>query len=209
MKKLDPSISVDYLPLRLNLDDVQAIETVLRESAKSISFEAEGFEFDSLDELTAKFRSRTLRNLKISSSSPHTQIDLSSHWGRLYVGSSEITSIGVFHKLDEVLKHAGIRMQLLYNYNITWVFIVMYPLLGALTHEPIVTISAYLLGLAWILWIGYVRVSRHSMVSMISKSQSGTFFSRKKDDLILALISGLIGALLGIAGTLLSTYLTK
>ncbi len=208
MKKIDQSISKNYLPLRLDLDDLHAIEEVLKEATKEYQIDCGDFQFDSVDELAGKLKDATLRELEIKSLSPYLRIELTKLFASVYVGSNEIDSAGLFHKVDSILRKARIPLFFLYSYYSVWSLNIFIILLEFIHRSPV---------LDWLFWgmllgvlrVGYVRLTRHSSVIVASTRLAGSFFRRKKDDLLLAVISGLVGALLGIAGTILVNYLKK
>jgi ABC-type Fe3+ transport system permease subunit len=58
----------------------------------------------------------------------------------------------------------------------------------------------------WIIWISYTRLNRHTVITLTYRHSEKSFFQRKRDDLILAFISALIGAILGVAGALIVNH---
>jgi hypothetical protein len=60
--------------------------------------------------------------------------------------------------------------------------------------------------LMWLVWVLFVRLRRHSTILLAPRSGFNGFWLRKKDDLIVAAVSSVLGAILGVAGTLLSIH---
>ena len=200
----------DVLGLRLDRDDLASIEAVLRDSAEGLEIETDGFQFDSLEELTTKFHDRTLRGVDIRTRRPYVSIELTRMWAKLYLGSSINASAGLFYRLDRILSRARRPLWPLYSYYFIWVlngvFLLSTPLhryIGASAATPLVAGS-----LAWVIWANCVRFRRHSLITLAARGSS-SFWARKKDDLLLALVSALLGAILGVAGTLLAPYVHK
>jgi hypothetical protein len=74
---------------------------------------------------------------------------------------------------------------------------------------PIYVFAVSIGVLAWVLWVLFVRLKRYSVVRLERRSDKRSFFQRKKDELALMIISALIGAGLGVAGTMLAGQLHK
>jgi hypothetical protein len=209
MRRVDEPISKEYLPLRLFLDDLQEIENILKGPAQSVSIKVRGFEFDSIDEFSKNSGHRKITDLQITCSTPYVSLEFTRFSARLYVGSSDDTAAGLFHKLDQLLTQSRIPFWFLHSYYFVWVLNILLPLNTAVVSNEPTSTSVSLVAGAWIFRVLYVRLRRHSTVILSNRNERSTFLSRKKDDLILALISGIIGALLGIAGTLIVNQLTR
>jgi hypothetical protein len=210
MRELDKPISKEYLPLTLFRDDLESIERVLKQSTEAVEIEAGGFQFDSIDELITKLSDRRVREMEIRASRPYIRIELAPMWAKLYVGSSANASAGPFYRLDQVLRRARRRLWPLYSFYFVWIvngaLWVSIPLRPKVSRAATIVFTAT--SLAWVVWTVYVRLRRHSTIILIPRG-SASFWVRKKDELLLAVVSALLGAILGAAGVLLVRYFGK
>jgi hypothetical protein len=204
MKKLNQPLSKEYMPLKLYLDDLNEIEGIVKESTATMELEADGFQFASVEEMAHKLRDRSITGVKLTISQPYSTIELERLWAKLYVSSSETLGAGLFHKLDHVLAQARRPLWFLYSYYFV-------SPLGSLAGIMILK-SLWALGIGpigWALWVFFVRSRRHSLVIIVARKGIGSFWTRKKDDIILVGMGAFIGAILGVIGTLLISYLSK
>jgi len=59
-------------------------------------------------------------------------------------------------------------------------------------------------------WVVFTRLNRHLTIILKRNKEQGSFIQRKKDELAVAIVAAILGALIGIAGTVLvTTYLKK
>lgn len=212
MEPIDQSISQDHLPLKLFLDDLERIEQILKDSCSSATFETEGFRFGSLEELTSKIKKSRLETLHIKVNSPYVTIELTKNWARLYVGSSKDQSAGIFFKIEQILSARVRPLKWLYSYIFVSVLTVGCLFLSniiPLKTDIRIVLSLYLILLAWLLWVAYIRLRHHSTIVLKRKEEQGSFIERNKDNLAVAVIAAIAGAFLAIIGTILVGYIKK
>ena len=58
----------------------------------------------------------------------------------------------------------------------------------------------------WVLWAVNIRLRSHSVILLTNRGSEKPFFQRNKDNLILAVIAALLGAVLGVGGTLIVNH---
>jgi len=201
MKKLDQSISQDYFPIKLYLNDLVEIQQILRECSKDHKFESSGYSFDSIEELVANIGKRELFELEINSSGPYSRIEFTRMWAKLYVGSSTLDSAGLFHNLSQVLAKARRQPWFMYSYYSIW-GLNIFSLAATFIRSPFTSAFSYC-ALAIVFWVLFVRLRRNSTIILVSRDVPMSFWSRNKDEIIIALISAVMGAILGILGTVL------
>ncbi len=214
MKKLDKSISENYLPIKLYLDDLETIEEILKEVSNSISFEAENYKFDSIEELKGNLKLTQINELEVKTSSPYISIDFTRIWARVYVSSSETSNAGVFYKLDQIISRRTRKPRWKYSFyffNITTIILLMngMPLIQRLfsrSLNPYVSLTISAIWFIWMIWFFYVRFRQHTVIVLAHRNSEKPFLQRNKDNLILAIISALLGAILGVAGTLITSH---
>jgi len=208
MKELDRAILKSYPPVRVYCDDLESIEAILKSEAENLKVEAEGYQFDSVAEASEYLRDRVIRKLELKAYTPHVSVELDSVQARLYVGASTNAGAGLFHRIDQILRRARRRCWPLYTFPFVWGLIVASNALVAavLLLAAGVVIPVIALGVAWTVWVGYIRLKRHSTILPGHRGAPG-FWTRKKDDVLLAVVSAVVGAILAIGGTLLVQHL--
>ena len=72
-------------------------------------------------ELLSMVKKIRLKNVHIKSDSPYVTIELTRLWAKLYVGSSEDKSAGIFYNLDQILSSRNRSSKWLYNYLFLWI----------------------------------------------------------------------------------------
>ena len=119
MERITPPLSAYYHHLKLYLDDLEEIETILKD-AREFNFRAGWYKFDNLAELATQCQDQRLRSILISSLDPYVQIDLDRAYNRVYCDTSDPTKgSGIFHRFDEVLKRASRKPRILYPRSYT------------------------------------------------------------------------------------------
>lgn len=182
----------------------------MKESARGLDIRAEGFQFDSIAEMAAHFHDGRIGEVEIRTSSPYVTIELTQIWAKLYVGSSENATAGMFYRTDKVLRAARRPLWPLYSSNFVWTLSVGFfvsTVCVARTGVAVTTVLSAVIS-AWVVWVGNVTLRRYSSI-LLERRGSASFWSRRKDDLLSALVAALLGAILATAGTLLVQYLGK
>ena len=199
----------EYMPLVLWREDFDEIISILKRRAAVTQFETDDYSFETLDELETHFGSKDKTELKIASSDPYVSIELGNKAARLYVSGNNPNASGIFFELDKVLTARQRRFPALYTY---WVLLLINIFSIATTIFMFNNIKAYsyitstwsavsLVASAWGLWILYVRMRRHSIIRMRRRAATDSFVRRNKDQLTVAIIAAIVGAILGIVGT--------
>jgi hypothetical protein len=209
MKKLEQSISKQFPPVVLYLEDLQELEHVLRESSKEITIQCDGFEFDSVAELAKEIGSKQINAMELRARDPYTCIELSNYKTSAYVGTSSIEGAGIFHLIAKILNR---RTRWL-----PWIYAPFGSMFGFLFVLLLIFITGVAAGMGLILplgliifftvqlWAGWISLNRHSVIRVITRPTN--FFSRNRDQLIIQLISGIFGAAFGATVALLYKWL--
>jgi hypothetical protein len=207
MERLTQSLDREYPPVRLNVDTLKQIEAIASSSASNVSILAGEYKFDSVDELYREMKGKVLTTLTLKASSPYLSVEFHRAWTRLHVGSDDPVASGVYFKIDYLLRRCVRHFSWLYRAELQW--------LPGLVPAAIMSwnrtagfISVVPLA-AWLIWFWRVRLYRYSTIVMTDRSQALPFLQRNKDQLALAVVSALLGAGLGVAGTLLTRWLLK
>jgi hypothetical protein len=206
MKRINKSLSKEYIPVKLFLDELESIEEFLSIDKSGYKIETENLEFLSIEELRKKYQNESITNLKISSTTPLASIEFNKLWTRLYVGSDSNSESGLFYKLDKIILTTTRKPSFLYSrYTLSFGYI-GFMFLKLLSHGvtyQIFSILNYLL-LAWILWVIYVCFSKHSEIVLSKRHDIKGFLARNKDQIIINFFTTSIGFVLGILGTIIT-----
>lgn len=213
--KRKPEALTNYLPLILWREDLEELMSVLSRRNGAVEIVKGDYIFDTLDELAAHVGSRDQTNLTISSSKPYAQIELQPSASRVFVMAEDATS-SIFYEIDTVLTSRQRRIPLLYSYSAvntisTAVILLSFFAGWSVSHAGMPGYFSLipLLLVGWTVWVLFVRLKRNSVIRLERRVDRKSFFQRKKDELALMIISALIGAGLGVAGTMLAGYFHK
>jgi hypothetical protein len=210
MKKVNKSISKEYLPIKIYIDDIEQIVAIFDENKLKYTIETEQYKYDSLSELIDSAQEKKIKSLEIKTYQPYITVEFQKMWAKLYVSSDETFTTGIFHKIDTIINKSKRLMPFIYSYYFVWIMNIVIAIEGILNKSGKLfpeyidtTIST-----VWLFWLArilYIRMVTHSSIQLIKKEHVTNFFQRKRDDLILSLLSAIVGAILGVAATILTT----
>jgi hypothetical protein len=201
------------LPVKIYIDDIEKIISLFDENKIKYTLQTDQYKYESLSELLDSKKEKSIGSLKIQTFEPYISIEFEKKWAIIYVSSDETFITGLFHKIDRIINQSKRIISFSYSYYFVWVlnFLLLTIALinrGGKLYPQYIGISFSIISLFWISRIFYIRYVRYSSIQLIRKEHVSNFFQRKRDDLILSLLSALIGAILGIVGTILiSKYL--
>lgn len=197
--------SKSYYPVVLWLDDLQDIYEVLRSSSDHITIESKEHRFESISDVAAHFNSRTINYLKISSYSPHVSLELFPLWVSVWADGDKKDKPNPFYPIDRILSARQRKFPFLYSFVSFWILLGIDQLASAFVplYMPY-SIYPKLAALAWLIWLGWVRMRSCATINLVPRASARSFWERNRDQIFLALISGLVGAILGVAATKLS-----
>lgn len=208
MKKLGSPQTKDFGPLKLTAFDLAEILRLLASSSEpgsnKVELIADDVQYDSAEEFVSESHGRIPKVVRIKSSDPYATIDLHPAFARLYVSKDDVASVGLFAKLESVLRAGERQPKVLYS---GWWIVLSLWVLQGLSYIPVLKAYAgainvaFLLNSAWIVWAIYIHLRRFSLVQPVMASDPRTFWQRNSDNILIALISGLIGAVAGVAAT--------
>ncbi|MBV7417986.1 hypothetical protein KW830_05895 [Comamonas sp. CMM03] len=209
MKRLETVQSHRFLPLVLDLEGLREILTAL-EPAEEVKLVADGMEYDSVDELASHLLGKSPRELTVTARRPYLTVELSPTATRLFAGSNDLASYGMFARVAAVLSSAERSPRSLYkDFHVLLVFVG----LQALSYVPI--FKTFQLGLfcvmglviSWYFWICFIQLRRHGLLLTHESKDGRSFYQRNADNIRLAVVSAILGAVLGAAATKLADRL--
>jgi hypothetical protein len=210
------SLSKSFGPLVLWLDDLEDIETRLQAHNPKLNIETEEYQFDSIAEFAEHFGGTIQRSLQITTSYPSfASIELTPRSATLSVATSGENASGAFFDLNEILSSRQRAIPWLYSFWIVQIVISIFWISMGLSWTRWLPenidnwLNLFLMFLLplliWTLWIPYVRSRHYSLIRVEHKGTAKSFFQRNRDQLAVAVIAALfgavLGAILGILGT--------
>lgn len=209
MKRKSKSISKQYLAIKIYLEDLESIERILKNSAKKFKVETDEYEFTSIAELKNQYKNTKPINLTISAWEPYIYIELNKLYVRLYCDSDDTSSSGIYYRLDKILSSATRKPNFFYTYKSVFVISLFSLIPNSLInkiHPQALTLwkTLFILWFILVLRMLYIRGFNSSDINLVNKDAIQDFFSRNKDQIIVGLLNGAIGAILGVVLTVLA-----
>lgn len=196
MKKLDTSHTKNYGPLRLFEADLEDIFTELN-ACKESELVADDTQYDSVKEFFSINQIKIPRFVRVSGKEPYVTIELSPSVARLYVGSSDVTAMGVFARLDKLLTRYERKPRFIYKTH--WMLASMLSVFiinkSSISNSFIYLVPLHIaINTAWVIWAEYIKITSYSKV--IPNKNSENFWQRNRDGLFIAAISALFSSII-------------
>jgi hypothetical protein len=215
MKRKRKPVSESLNPVILYYDDIEALFYIFQELSSNVELSTDEYDLASLADLLA-LEKDVMHSLVIKVKQPFTYLELSPKSIRLYTDEDTIAQRGIIEKLKQYLNKRQRKLcWLIGNANLS-LFVCLLSLVAAivaLVSGNLIAISlivpAAILCTLWARWAWIIEWRKWTVIYLKRKKDMPNFFMRKRDDVILAGISGLIGALLGALMTLLITKITR
>lgn len=212
MKEVPPSLTADYPTLVLYRDDLTALQETLKD-VRVFRLQSGKYEFESVSEMLNYYSDRKvdqLPDIQISTKEPYVDISLGQLTARLHVSSQDDSGPALFLRLNAILERSRRRAWWAYSWPFVFVLLMISNALAVAMEQFKATAALYvaLLPSAWLFWALFIRLRHHSQINL-EHQETRSFWRRKKDDVLLAAASGVIGALIGVAATLATQYFSK
>ena len=206
MEKKTPSRSETLKPVKLYLDDLEQIVSILKAESSEVKIETDEYKYESLEELVGS-KKETIYKLKlICGKWPHVDLNLNSYSVELFISEDEPKLRGVFEKIKEIL----VKRERIYRRFVSFRWAMIFSLapgiifLGKVVFFPSApTPFSFLwffiiLSLIINLWLRLER-DKYSIIVLKHKIDQESFLKRNKDQVWLLIF----GAVFGIVGTVL------
>lgn len=203
MEKNVYSKSLKILPVKIYLEDLDEIISILNEDgSRKIEIKTREYKLTP-DEFKQKYKDENLNYLEINSNNPYINVDFGySNGVRIYSGDDSASSVGIIEKIKNIVKPKRKIFNLFLgrnNYNFSIIFILCWFLI-LLFFNHLATKEFYLVG-----FIVYIVFSALFMLPLFNrnniivsnKKDRPSFFIRKSDDLVIAIISAFLGGVIG------------
>ena len=203
MEKNVYSKSLKILPVKVYLEDLDEIISILNEDGSGkIEIKTREYKLTP-DEFKQKYKDENLNYLEIKSSNPYINVDFDySNGVRIYSGDDSASSVGIIEKIKNIVKPKRKIFNLFLgrnNYNLNIIFILCW-LIILLFFNHLANKESYLVGV-----VVYIVFSALFMLPLFNrnniivsnKKDRPSFFIRKSDDLVIAIISAFLGGVMG------------
>ena len=203
MERVSNKYHEDYPAATLYIEDVLELVDTFSQACEGIEISAGEYKISNpaeLNALASKFTDDKFDYLKIQGYKPYVSLELRAFGARTYISEDSLEQRGVIAKVREVLHRSKkIRPELFANIGIA----VMFAIAGWQIQTKAYYVGALALFIAFSLPYVSTRLRMRSTVVVYTKSRAEAkgFFQRKKDDVVLALISAALGAAASYAAT--------
>lgn len=206
MERVSNKSYENYPAATLYLEDVIELIEAFSEACAEVEITSGEYKIKGLSELEAlvsKCGDEKFENLKIQGYQPYVSLELRGFGARTYISEDSVQQRGVIAKVGDVLhRRRKIRANLLVH--VALIAMVALATWNALNRQYFISalaITAFLalLPLSKNVWMNGVIV-----VYAKRRAETRNFFYRKRDDVFLAIISAVFGA---VAGYLVAKFL--
>jgi hypothetical protein len=207
MKKITRNFSVHLDPVILYIEDIKSILDVLHQLNAKIELATIDAKYDNLEELLQN-EPKLIYFLQITCREPYISIDLKGYEVWLYIAEDNLISRGAFEKIKTILNSRKRRFWKIINNSAvnglligTILSVTTFQIKRIIENKIFLTqilLPASLLILMIIgnIYTHNISVSKYSTIQLINK-ENKNFFNRNKDNLLLSIISGIIGVISG------------
>ena len=211
MKKIVHSRTEYFKPVVLYLDDLEKIFEIIKEVCKKIIISTSEYEIENLNELK-ELNKESLNYLKINGQEPWLVLEIDFSNLYLYIHEEDAMSRGIFEKVKQILKDRKRKYSWLSKDNFVGSIgtlllgILIFSIYIGIKQKNLFYISIGILSL--LLGFIFTRISLnlgYNEIYLKRRAESKSFWKRKKDEIIIAIISAMIGSVF----TILSLMLLK
>lgn len=200
MNKIIKSISKNYLPVIIDINILEKLIELFDLANIKYFIETENYRYDSLNSLINSKNENKISSLSIYTIDTYISIRFDKLWATVYISSDDPYASGLFYKIDTIINESKRRFSIIYSYYFIWSLIIAYNIFDIINNQnqfvsKKVELYFLIIYILYVIRALYIRLFSHSTIQMIKKRQVGTFFYRKRDDLILMVISAIIGAI--------------
>lgn len=197
MKKREQSLSQEFKPMKLYYEDLEEIYDVFKEHPGEVKFDADTYELENLNEVL-DIKKDDFTDFKIYAHNPYVSLDFSKNSIRLYISDDTPFQRGLFEKLKTVLKKKErYFISSLFSYYAYALLIVVMSTLSYWENRYITYSIGASAAFFYALYTMYVFKWR-SIIVPSHRSSRPNFLQRNKDQIILVIISAIIGGLVSL-----------
>lgn len=198
MKKSGSKSFEDFPSTLLYLDDLKDILSVLSANCEEVRLRTGDYDDvapEELDELVSNIKLERFQNIHIQTNKPYISIDLQSYVIRVYISEDNVIQRGVISKIREIVKRNERRY---FEKALTVIGMLPLVALGILVIMKEYAFSAVMFFLSLMMIFPITKYKMNHKVIILTKNKENRipFLKRKKDELLVALVSASVGALI-------------
>jgi hypothetical protein len=207
MKRLSKGKLEKLKPVVLYNDDIHDLVEILNRSFGEIKIEAASYELEHIQELE-KISGEKINELKIEGQDPHISIELKPYTVSLCINDDTHHQLGAFEEVKQFLNskcskfswliHSTTIPAILLGLSLNYIIIVAMEIYELNKNLLAFSILLCLISIAWIYYAVNSSSNNYSVIYLKKERKDGSFFRRKKDEIILSLISMTFGAVVSI-----------
>lgn len=216
MKRVEKVQQHELRFCRVYKEELQEVIDLMTVNGEKPTLESGDYEFDSVEELFSYLGEDGNDKIDISRRQPAIDLTSSGYKSATIrcLGSDDV-SLALFQRVVNALRHCERRTPLRaqpWSVGVTTAltFVGIYNAqhhLGSWIAAPYVGLAVISAGLT--VWLFKVQGRRDTLFFGVSRSAQKSFWQRKRDDILVAVISAFLGGILGVIGTLLTQALSK
>ena len=204
MKRLNTSLGIHLPPVTLFREDIVKIAETLTQNDGKLRLRTENFEYDSLEELFSN-QEDSLFKLSLGRDDPHISVDFDGSIGVwIYTSRDDMLSKAIFFELQSLLESKRRTSHL-----VVAKFTKIMGWLGALGGGAFATVGNWTAAsLFWMLIpldIIFSFAKHRSSISKELMAQRKSFWQRNSDQVVVAIIGAIAGAVITLIITALQS----
>lgn len=191
-------------PLCLYLNDLEDVVAIIRQVSPTINITTSSHSFDGLEDLREN-GPKTFHRLQIASSEPYITLDLQPYKIEIYISDDTPEERGILEQLKSRLLKCRAPLAWTTSNRIgPFVFGATITAL-VIWVRPLWIASLALLPVLLLLLAGWrLSFNTYATIHLVTRAERPSFWERNKDQILLAIISGVIGAFIALAIQFLS-----
>lgn len=196
-KRVEKSHHRKYTPIVLWWEDVTAIFEILSADCDKVEISTTEYVFGTLEAAKEHFGDTPQYEMKITSSQPWAVVEAE----RLMVGASE-KAARIFMQVDTILSRRQRRFGWLYG-NVGFFIVVMLGAVATVWPDGVLKLALFgVQGFFLLVYIpaAFISIKRQLVVYPWRRDQKRGFFGRNRDQLIMYILTTILGGVLTIGG---------
>lgn len=196
MKKKQSNYIKDFKMPRLFRDDLENIDAIMKDELQPSQYKIDfgDFEYEGINEISREIP--PVNDFHITSYDPYVKIDLSRASAKIYADDDGLKTRGAVEKIVEIIQNRQRRYRWFFSLpgmsGLPMGLFIFALMFGQLGGWIIFLIFGVTIGLTLIIF--YQSLKKFSTIEFVDRNQRPNFFARKKDDLLLIIISAGIGS---------------
>jgi len=199
MKKLSKSLWLDLPPTKIYFEDLEEIIDILKEVSDKIEIKTKDYEVDTIEELK-EFYQGEINYLKLLVIKPYILIEIFTDNSVIYIDKDSLSTRGMLEKIKQIFRRDRYKLLWFADESIgktlssLSLIVLLYFFLFNRHYSFIIVIGVFTV-FEIIQYIYALKIKNR--IFLTKKTDKKSFWKRKKDDIILSLISAILGAAVG------------